>query len=583
MKYALLLSLLLMFACGDDDGVAEDTGTADSAADVATDTADAAPDGEVDTAPANMPPVAQITADTTTGEVTLNVSLDGAESSDPDGTIVSYAWDFGDGEEAEGVNVTHEFTRGCFTVTLTVTDDDGASASASVDVVVSGARSDVAPALTSDVISGGLAPRDRDTNLGSVRVQANLDPGMVTRTIQVVRTSSAEVVSEDIATVCADDDLALDVTTGIPAELEVFEIRVSGAYADESERALGVIEDLVAGDVLLIQGQSNAAARQFNGDANVNQGPFLRSFGGLIHGPASADDRQWHLAGGNAGTGSGHIGQWGMRMARALIDEHGVPLAVINGAHGGQPIGFFQRDDAMPTNPTTNYGRFLSRVQDGGLAEHVRAILFYQGESDGPDGAAHMTGFTSLYQDWLEDFPTTEHVYVTQTRFGCGGPASIAVRDVQRRFPETLSLVTVMSTTGIDGHDGCHYDYTDGYEVLGLRYAALLGRDLYGVDVGDEVEPPNPMRAVRASPTTIRVSLTLPQALIVDAGNAPFFRLEGSGVAITNVEAFMDGLRITTAGDASAATHLIYDGHVENGPWIKSASGLGMLTFRLAL
>ncbi|MCM8780109.1 MAG: PKD domain-containing protein, partial [Candidatus Omnitrophica bacterium] len=52
--------------------------------------------------------------------------FDGTKSYDPDGKIVSYAWDFGDGKRASGEQVTHTYARtGKYTVTLTVTDDSG--------------------------------------------------------------------------------------------------------------------------------------------------------------------------------------------------------------------------------------------------------------------------------------------------------------------------------------------------------------------------------------------------------------------------------------------------------------------------
>ena len=67
-----------------------------------------------------------------TVEEGVEVTFDGTNSEDPDGTINSYSWDFGDGETATGAIVTHTFSNPSqatktFTVTLTVTDDKGAT------------------------------------------------------------------------------------------------------------------------------------------------------------------------------------------------------------------------------------------------------------------------------------------------------------------------------------------------------------------------------------------------------------------------------------------------------------------------
>src|SRR5439155_19864341 len=49
-------------------------------------------------------------------------------SSDPDGTIASYSWTFGDGGTSTAQNPSHPYAAGgSYTVTLTVTDNQGAT------------------------------------------------------------------------------------------------------------------------------------------------------------------------------------------------------------------------------------------------------------------------------------------------------------------------------------------------------------------------------------------------------------------------------------------------------------------------
>jgi DNA/RNA endonuclease G (NUC1) len=60
-----------------------------------------------------------------------SATFDASSSIDPNGSIASYAWDFGDGSTGSGVSVSHTFAQdGAFTVRVTVTDIDGLSDSA---------------------------------------------------------------------------------------------------------------------------------------------------------------------------------------------------------------------------------------------------------------------------------------------------------------------------------------------------------------------------------------------------------------------------------------------------------------------
>ncbi|HEU5154787.1 MAG TPA: PKD domain-containing protein [Gemmatimonadales bacterium] len=73
-----------------------------------------------------------------TGTVGTAVTFNSSGSSDPDGTIASYAWDFGDGNSGTGASPSHSYTAaGTYTAQLTVTDNGGAAASSQAAVTIS--------------------------------------------------------------------------------------------------------------------------------------------------------------------------------------------------------------------------------------------------------------------------------------------------------------------------------------------------------------------------------------------------------------------------------------------------------------
>jgi len=88
--------------------------------------------------PINQAPKAVITASPLTGKAPLTSSFSGAGSTDPDGTITTYGWDFGDGTTGSGLTVSHPYTiPGTYVATLTVVDNAGAKAQAQTTITVS--------------------------------------------------------------------------------------------------------------------------------------------------------------------------------------------------------------------------------------------------------------------------------------------------------------------------------------------------------------------------------------------------------------------------------------------------------------
>jgi PKD repeat protein len=85
----------------------------------------------------NLAPVADAAATPTTGDFPLTVTFDATGSTDSDGTIVSYAWTFGDGGTASIAEPSHEYTAaGTYNAVVTVTDDDGATDVDAVTITV---------------------------------------------------------------------------------------------------------------------------------------------------------------------------------------------------------------------------------------------------------------------------------------------------------------------------------------------------------------------------------------------------------------------------------------------------------------
>jgi hypothetical protein len=450
-----------------------------------------------------------------------------------------------------------------------------------------------------------LYPRDLNTSLANVAIDGSVLSSNCTQIAVTVTRAGSAYTNLTQALNYTAGQAPFAFTVPILAELADYDFTVQ-VTSNATDFTVATANDVVAGDTFLINGQSNAEARSFSGSANGNQTTWLRSYGYRSSSAAEVQaDSAWHLAEGDAVHGAGAVGQWGLRLGRMLVESNAVPVCIINNAEGGQPISYFQRNDSNPSNPAVNYGQLLYRVQQAGLQNAVRAILYYQGESDTNNGAVHETGWLQLYQNWREDFPALEKVYVCQLHVGCSTTCTLPdLRDRQRRFADRDPVIEVMSTTAVPSHtDNCHYAYATGYQVIGDALFRMVRRDLYGV-ADTNINPPNPAYAYFSGASTNEVRLELrdtADTLSWDTGAQVDFRLEGSAATPTNGYATAHTIVLQLEGSAatptngyatahtivlqfstnvSASTGVSYLSHIGAvGPYVKNAKGVGLLAF----
>ena len=362
------------------------------------------------------------------------------------------------------------------------------------------------------------------------------------------------------------------------------------AKTGAAEKVLRKAENLVCGDVYIIQGQSNAVATDFGKDDPAFRSEWLRTFG-TMSGNAKGFAGWGNAVHRGRDAEKFQIGYWGMELGRRLVEAHKVPVCFINGAVGGSRIDQHQRNTADPEDMTTIYGRLLWRTKQAKLTHGVRGILWHQGENDqGADGPTGGYGyetyrqfFIDLAAAWKTDFPNVKHYYVFQIwpkscSMGINGSDN-RLREVQRNLPTAFSNLSVMSTLGIDPPGGCHFPAA-GYAEFARLICPLIERDFYGKVPTTAITPPNLKRVLLSGEKKDELVLEFDQPVKWDDALAGQFYLDGqkgkvaSGAAAGNRVT----LKLTAASDAKTITYL------DSATWSQKtllfgANGIAALTF----
>jgi PKD repeat protein len=110
----------------------------------------------------NEPPLPQATVSERDTVAGMSITFDARASSDPDGEIIRYLWDFDDGTTSNEITVTHSYSHeGLYHIILTVTDDGQMDASTILTVSVSAVPSVILPGIDRAIPQPrGIAPND---------------------------------------------------------------------------------------------------------------------------------------------------------------------------------------------------------------------------------------------------------------------------------------------------------------------------------------------------------------------------------------------------------------------------------------
>ncbi len=311
---------------------------------------------------------------------------------------------------------------------------------------------------------------------------------------------------------------AFSIETEIEAELSnfYFEIElIDGGSTTLIDLPDGYGNDVVAGDVFIIQGQSNAEAteRDFSADA-INTSPWIRVLGSCLpkdEAISDPDQNVWLEAIGDNSRGTpGFIGQWGLKLSNLLMVNRNYPIAIFNGARGGKSVDYFLENASNDSGETTNnYERLLHRLTTTGLTDKVKAIFWSQGENVSNSISNYKLDFLNLKGSWLNDYVGIKNVYIFQTINGCISYYKNSVsrerlmytKEAQRQLAEEYGDIQIVNTdsftqsfddTTNNGtyYDYCHFNYFGGYESFANRIYQFILNDEYLVPMDNKYRSP---------------------------------------------------------------------------------------------
>ncbi len=382
----------------------------------------------------------------------------------------------------------------------------------------------------------------------------------------------------------------------IKAEKAEYKIHFS-LYDGSTENCVLAVDSLVAGDVFIVNGQSNAASPN-QGPGGIVSSEWIRTFGSSAFTEVDcAKDTLWGLGLGTTTQSNFAIGVWSMKLAKMLSDSLQIPVCIINGSRFGSIISSHLPNASNHVDLKTIYGRLLFRAQKAGVTNNVKAFFWYQGESNGDtSNQFYSNRFDQLYNFWKSDFPGLNRLFVMQTRPGCIVGANFQyhqqLRETLRNLENQYSDITLMSTTGIPNFDGCHF-LSSGYNVLATQLYYQVLRDVYFQNVPVNIDPAKILSASFVNNANTLLALKMSQPLIWPGlynGNnlKDYFYFDTPGINVLSGWTSEDTVYLQLSASSltnkvSYLPNIYYNGSttlIYQGPWLLNNRGVGAFTFK---
>ena len=282
----------------------------------------------------------------------------------------------------------------------------------------------------------------------------------------------------------------------IRAELVNYELDVYWLNGNDSS-FLAHRENIVAGDVFLVSGQSNSYTGKDH--PKVYKGEFARSFGRNPdyenYTPYNPGDTLWSIS-----NSPSDVGLFASELQRLLIEKQKVPICIINGGSGGSSMEYNLYRSANPTDLKTSSGKLLYRTQKAGVVNQVKAFIYRQGENEASGNAPEwLANFKKHIELLKKEYPSIQKIYLPQINI-LQGELSLqsVIREGQRSITQANKFIRGFATIGTKGYDGIHYN-PEGYAQTAAELYRLMEADLYVPQTLASIESPNIQRAYFAS------------------------------------------------------------------------------------